>query len=163
MSDRHDATGVFVWTFGDEFLVACPRCAGKASVLPQSRADVRLTCASCGLARTWIETSKAIQYGQDAHLFKAGEVSVGAAVDWYFHLKLWLQTPCCGAILWAYNGDHLRWLRAFVSARLRERAHSEGHGWSNQALASRLPKWMTTAKHRAAVLAAIAKIERTLL
>jgi hypothetical protein len=78
-------------------------------------------------------------------------VALGGPVDWYFHLPLWLQTPCCGETLWAYNARHLDFLEDFVRAALRERTRGE-HGWRNQALRTRLPKWMLAAKNRPDVL-----------
>ena len=83
-------------------------------------------------------------------------------LDNHFGLPLWLQMRCCGELLWAYNAEHLAFLEAFVGARLRERRRSAEYGWSNGALASRLPAWLKSRKHREEVLACIDRLRRTL-
>ena len=42
------------------------------------------------------------------------------ATDPYFGLQLWLQNPVDDNILWAYNYDHLEYLKKYVVAKLRE-------------------------------------------
>ena len=82
-------------------------------------------------------------------------------MDRYFHLPLWLQTPCCGETLWAYNAAHLAFLEDFVRAQLREHARG-AHGWRNQALANRLPGWMQDAKNREDVLRGVERLREKL-
>jgi hypothetical protein len=72
-------------------------------------------------------------------------------------LSLWLQTPCCGHILWAFNYAHLSYLESYVEAEQRDRTQTT-YGWSNSSLASRLPKWMIASKNRDDVLKAIKKL-----
>jgi hypothetical protein len=83
-------------------------------------------------------------------------------VDAYFHYPLWLQAPCCGHQLWAYNLRHLDAIEAFVRAQHRERRPDPAYGWGNASLFSRLPRWMQSRKHRDAILQAIAKMRRSL-
>jgi hypothetical protein len=86
------------------------------------------------------------------------KTSRGTAVDPIAGLPLWLQTPCCGEIFWAYNEHHLQFLKEYVGASLREREPNK-----NNSLASRLPLWMKQAKHRDEVLRCVARLERLLL
>ena len=79
-------------------------------------------------------------------------------LDPMFGLPLWLQEPCCGETLWAFNGEHVAELRAYVSADLRERAFN-----SQRSMAARLPKWMTAAKNRSAVLRCLDRLTDRLL
>lgn len=81
----------------------------------------------------------------------------GAPVDPVLGLPLWLQVSCCGHSLWAYNGEHLSKLGAYVAAGLRERTANKH--WS---IFSRLPQWMTAGKNREAVLASINRLEKKL-
>ncbi len=74
--------------------------------------------------------------------------------DPMFGCRLWLQTPCKGETLWAYNEAHLLDLYAYVSARLRERVGSS--------MAARLPRWMTAAKNRATVLRCLDRLQARL-
>ena len=151
MTQRAPVTRATVEDFGDEFLVACPRCAARALVRDTGEGDarrIRLTCAACGHARGWSGNVGSVAYGPDASRYPAGAVGIGAPVDWYFHLPLWLQAPCRGHTLWAYNARHLRFLRDLVSADLRERERDPRLGWRNGSLASRLPAWMLDGAHR---------------
>lgn len=119
----------------------CPSCGERiARRLPGPRHmhPVRLTC-TCGWqvdaeVRWWPEHSE----GTDPH----------------FGLDLWLQAPFRGQLLWAYNAEHLQFVRDYVSADLRERVPTQ-----NGSTASRLPKWIKSAKHRDDLLVAIAKLE----
>lgn len=90
---------------------------------------------------------------------------VGGSFDWYFRLPLWLQTPCCGKILWAYNREHLDFLESYIKAGLRERFPLKVYEtglvmWRNKSLASRLPTWMKRAKNRDEVLRGIEKLRK---
>lgn len=80
-----------------------------------------------------------------------------AAIDPIFGLPLYLQIPCCGKVLWVYNGEHLERLRQYVEASLRERVGVLG--WS---MFSRLPGWLTAAKNRDAVVSSLARLEARL-
>ncbi len=82
-------------------------------------------------------------------------------MDWYFHYPVWLSTSCGRETLWAYNEEHLDYLESYVSATLRERAPASPESATrvrNASLASRLPSWLTAAKNREKVLAAIGKL-----
>lgn len=77
------------------------------------------------------------------------------ATDPYFGLQLWLQTPVDENIFWAYNYDHLDYLKNYVSAKLRE-AQSGG----KHSLAWKLPNFIKVAKNRDRILQAIARLEK---
>lgn len=78
--------------------------------------------------------------------------------DDYFRLPLWLATPCCGELLWAFNAHHLAALEAHARARLRERRRDPAHGWSNRSVASHMPKWIKAGKNRAEVAKGLARL-----
>jgi hypothetical protein len=81
--------------------------------------------------------------------------------DWYFQLPLWLQTPCCGHVLWAFNLEHLSFLESYIEADHRTGLSDEEAkrlGIRNATLASRLPEWIIVAKHRTEVLKCIRKL-----
>jgi hypothetical protein len=109
----------------------------------------RFSCKACGSSKNWSGREIA-------------RVWYGEPVDAYFHYPLWLQMPCCGQTLWAYNLRHLNFIEAFVRAELRERVPDEQYGWSNRSLFSRLPKWIQSHKNREAILKAISKIRNLL-
>lgn len=125
------------------FLVRCPQCGSCASVAPEHDPEAhplfrprRLTCTHCGLAQRWKNHSLTID---------------SLPTDWYFHLPLWLQAPCVGRVLWAFNAAHLSFLEGYVRATDRRRIP-----YVNRSAASRLPEWIKSAKNRAAVLQATA-------
>jgi hypothetical protein len=154
----HDET---LSDFGGECLVACPRCSGRALVrVRDGDPPVQLTCVHCGYGAGWAPSKPGVLTSAAPERFP-GHVAYGGPVDPYFHLPLWLQAPCRGQTLWAYNAAHLRWLEDFIGAGLRERAPGE-HGWSNQGLASRLPAWMRSAKNRDDVLRCIRGLKERL-
>jgi hypothetical protein len=127
--------------FADEILVRCPHCSVQARLLSCTDkvgelAGYRFVCASCCHTNHW--PSKVNPYWMPA----GGPFLTG------FELELWLQTPCCGSILWAYNELHVAFLEKYVAATLRERRNHKW-GWSrNSSLESRLPRWMQVAKNR---------------
>jgi Zn ribbon nucleic-acid-binding protein len=154
-----------VESFGHLFFIVCPRCRKQAKVATEQEEaciQARLICASCGLAKAWVQKHTGVYTSSDAAYFSDGQICIGAPVDWYFHEPLWLQEPCCGRILWAYNSQHLQWLREFVSAGLREREPDADQGWSNRSLASRLPGWIKKASNRHRILQAVTRLEKRL-
>jgi hypothetical protein len=138
-----------IFDFADEILVVCPECAKQALVTGR---DYKLTCGQCGRGKYLREKPYGILFSSNARKFAGRYVLIGAPVDPFFHLPLWLRAPCCGHTLWAYNYRHLAFLRSHVEAQLRERA---GQPKRNASLGSRLPGWMTTAKNRTKVLKCI--------
>ena len=133
--------------FIKEIFVMCPRCSKMATVKSKGGFGLaRLTCKSCALTK-----SKEVRaYG------------LGGAADPYFGLPLWLQAPCSPHTLWAYNPDHLSFLRQFVEATDRRRPDRSSTDRLNGLLASRLPKWVQLSKNRDRILRVIATIETKL-
>ena len=153
---RFRDNGERLCSFQDEFQVQCPRCNSRATIhrIAPDNTDLfaphRFSCTACGSSKDW--SGGATWMG----------CSYGEPVDSYFHYPLWLQAPCCGYTLWAYNLRHLEFIEAFVKAKLRERKPNEQYGWSNRSLFSRLPKWIQSRKNRDGILKAIAKIRESL-
>lgn len=135
MTHRFVDAGQRLDSFSHHFLVHCPRCDRCAQVarLDEGHAlPVRLVCTACGYTKSYEHN-----YG----------IVGDMPVDWFFRLPLWLQTPCCGHTLWAYNYEHLDYVERYVRAELRTE-----EPYQNGSLASRLPAWLKSAKHRDDVL-----------
>lgn len=79
------------------------------------------------------------------------------ATDPYFGLQLWLQIQVNDNILWAYNFDHLHYLKNYVSAKLRETVSG-----GKYSLAWKLPNFIKLAKNRDKILKAITRLESKL-
>nr|WP_188388668.1 hypothetical protein [Priestia taiwanensis] len=149
-------------SFGHEFLVACPTCKAQAKVYSlgeyspyQTGIIRRFSCLHCGLSKEYVP--KRNHYNQSivsySDTWVDGSINIGGAYDWFFGYPLYLQTSCCGNILWAYNFEHLLYIKRYVEAELR------GNYPYYLSMESRFPLWMKSAKNRAAVLKAIDKLE----
>jgi hypothetical protein len=144
---RHQDDSAGVWTFtSEDILVVCPKCGAPAVVRiveKDERYPVRsareLTCDRC-LARR-----------------PSGSVVLvrGGARDPFLHEQLWLQTPCGGHVLWAFNEAHIDFLGAVVQAKLRENAPGS-HVTANYG--GRLPRWVLDRKNRGEVQKALDRL-----
>jgi hypothetical protein len=128
----------------------CGRCGRRieirrwANTIPQNR-SLTLHCDGCG---TTADAS-----------YEMWPITVpDALVDNCFGLQLWLQTPCAGHVLWAFNARHLAYLKEFLQAELRGQ-----RGAATESAVSRLPGWLKQAKHRGEALRAVGRLERLLL
>jgi hypothetical protein len=74
---------------------------------------------------------------------------------------MWLQTPCGGNVLWAFNEEHLSFLEVYITAKQRAKFAEEGQ-IRNQTMVSRLPFWMKSAKNRQQVLKGIVRLKNIL-
>lgn len=128
-------------TNNDPTLVMCPKCQSKAVVTLCSE-EARLSCSSCGYNQAKLNGKRTFYWGAEN------------PTDSYFGIDLWLQTDCVGESLWAFNKRHLEFLENFVSAKHRQR-NPNNETWMNSSLASRLPKWLKSAKNRDQILKAI--------
>jgi hypothetical protein len=106
----------------------------------------RLVCHQCGANRDW--TARQTRPNGGALI----GVALGGPKDPFFGRPLWLQTPCCGHLLWAYNASHLNVLHTYVAADVRERTGP------TVGMLARLPAWIKKANHRAEVLRAIDRL-----
>jgi hypothetical protein len=133
------------------------------------QANVRQRCRHCG---RWLEKSwkrRCLPRRQEVRLLCPGcehetlvpitwePVRPTEPIDYVFGFPLWLQTPCCGETLWAYNEEHLRFLKDYVTASIRERQPN-----LNGSLASRLPQWIKRAHNRDEISRCIERLERAL-
>lgn len=151
----------------DEFLkdifVQCPNCCRQAIV--RSKGDlyklatqepVKFTCLNCGSNKI-LRHSRSVLYSARPRVAPGEYILIGAAVDPFFHLPLWLATRCGDETLWAYNYEHLAFIRLHVEAKLRERNGIEPN---NRSLGSRLPAWITSRRNRSLILRTIESLER---
>ncbi|RKS76556.1 hypothetical protein BZB76_1912 [Actinomadura pelletieri DSM 43383] len=151
---RHYDPGRWLAQFADRILVVCPRCNGRALIVPRPGLPApeyssellfqprRLACGRCGAAADWEPERRGTGL--------IGAV-LGGTEDPFFHRPLWLQTRCVGHTLWAYNEEHVTELSAYVGAKLRER----GDIRPTMAMFARLPVWMKRSDNRREVLAGL--------
>lgn len=105
--------------------------------------EITVKCESCQQKKTYkISCSKTYANNNQA-------------TDPNFGLPLWLQYPVDGNIFWAYNYEHLDYLKKYVSAKLRE----EGTV-SKYAMTQNLPNFIKLAKNREGILKIISRLEK---
>lgn len=129
---------------GSPTLVECPRCRSRAEVVWGDRmtSPPRVVCSRCSYAEARA---------------RSVESRNGAPVEQLTGLPLWLQTPCAGQVLWAWNAWHLDFIERYVSAGLRERTPN-----INTSLASSLPRWIKSATNRDEVLKGVRRLRERL-
>ena len=76
------------------------------------------------------------------------------SIDPYFGLDLWLQINFKDHFLWVYNLEHLKYLKEYVAAKLRE--DNDRHKYS---MITNLPQWIKSSKNREAILKKLSKLE----
>ncbi len=79
----------------------------------------------------------------------------GKSCDPFFGLSLWFVESVRGHELWAYNREHLSFMKQLVEAKHREKKANQ-----NRLLSNRLPKWMLYKKNRPHVLKAIENLQK---
>jgi len=149
---RYVDTRESLYSFEGEVLVVCPKCAACARQIrldeidPTTQMHARqLVCPKCGLAKKGgLLTLPGVRYCKDRDL------------------TLWLQTPCCGETLWAFNLRHIETIEAYVRADLREQHKHPTHGWSNGSFVNRLPQWIKAGDNREEILKGISRLKELL-
>lgn len=150
----------FIHDFVNEVLVVCPKCNNEAIVHSNfsfkkiQYEDIKVTCSSCGFSKTRRAITSSILYSRLTT--KTEAILFGAPVDPFFKLPLRLQDSVNGNLFWAYNYEHLEFIRNLVEAKLRER---NGQSNYNASVASRFPKWLTSKSNRETVLKVIERLK----
>lgn len=149
-----------VYDFTKEVYVICPNCNKKAIVKSEKFYDenVKLVCTNCGFNKTPEKEYIGHSNMKNSNNLIKNIVVIGGGINPYFYLPLWLSTNVGENLFWAYNYEHLNFIKGFVSAKLRERNIEEN--MSNKSLGSRLPKWITSHKNRDIILKTIEKLEK---
>lgn len=162
MTRAKDTYKKSVYDFITDIFVVCPKCSRQAIVKTPGYSfkndfenDVKLICSNCGQNKILKEKPGIDLSGDSLQPLAYRIYHPATSIDPFFYLPLWLTMECCGKTLWAYNYEHLDFLKTHVEAKLRER---NGIEISNQTIGSRLPKWMTSNKNRATVLKCIQQL-----
>jgi len=163
MTDRNkDSYQTYIYDFLKDILVVCPQCSNSAIVKSDGFSfcdhdkDIRVICTSCGFNKKLTEKPTSVLYSaSNEKTIEGRHLMIGVPIDPFFHLQLWIRENVNGNLLWAYNYEHLEFIRTFINSKLRER---NGQEFSNKSLGSRLPKWMTSKSNRETVLKTIEKI-----
>jgi hypothetical protein len=128
--------------------VYCNHCSDRISihnrVVTTRKQAIRIRCQACGHIQSHHPTySETIGFGGKA-----------PGSDPFFGLDLWLQMRFRQYLFWAYNYEHLLYLEAYITAKLRER-----HDRRYMTLVERLPDWMKSRKNREDLLKLIHRLK----
>lgn len=164
MTRAKDTYKKSVYDFITDIYVVCPKCCKKAIVKTPGYSfkndfenNVKFICPNCGHNKILREKAS-IDLGSGSNLPIIGRIYYPAnAIDPFFYLPLWLRTNCCNEVLWAYNYEHLDFLKTHVEGKLRERNGAE---MLNGSIGSRLPRWMSSKKNREVVLNCIQQLQK---
>ena len=74
--------------------------------------------------------------------------------DPFLNLPLWLSSKVKENTFWAYNYDHLKYLKGYIKAKLRVR-----HNGAYSSMVERLPSWIKSEKNRDQLIKQIEKLE----
>lgn len=113
----------------ESITTACPHCRDVQSYKP--RYDLQ-SCADYGLS-----------------IYATGVVDDGAVLD------CWLKKSFREGVFWAYNYEHLAYLKKYIEAEIRERKQNTG-----QTLLNSLPQFIKSAKNRSALIKIINHLEK---
>lgn len=155
-------TGNSLLAYSDLFLVHCPKCHSCSRVFTPDNAigrnepsyigheSKRFICEKCGYTKD-IHPKKR---WDNLWAFPFEHYDEKQGVDWYFGYPLFLQTRCCGQMLWFFNYEHLSHIETYIQQTVRP------SGLYYLSPESRLPKWMKDSKNRKEVLKAIDRLKR---
>lgn len=147
--------------------VQCPRCQRCAQVrrMPDDKKELLADTSDSDVRRSyqssWSPRKLSCLHCSYTALWQGKIQHRGGPYDWYFGLPLWLQTPCCGEVLWAFNEEHIRFLEQYVTARQRVKFYVKSQ-MRNRTLASRLPAWMKSAKNRSEIIKELGRLRERL-
>ena len=108
--------------------------------------ELHLTCPGCKHKECYRPKVTPIRISQS--------VNSGCTDPW-FGCELWLQAPFRSEVFWANNYEHLDYMRAYISAGLRERNMREFY-----TLVEKLPNFIKSAKNREKLVKLIDKLKK---
>ena len=128
----------------------CDNCRKEfETVIPNQKEkvdEITIPCTHCGTTRT---------YKPKNEEYKIGYETKGRAADPIFGLPLWFRADVRGDLLWAYNRDHLKEIKSYVTSKLRERQTT-----THTTMVERLPNFIKDSKNRATIVKVIERLER---
>lgn len=133
--------------FENKIWTDCDSCGNPIRVLVKTREKVKklnVRCELCGQVRQFQPTHSEVNV-----VFK----DLGNATDPYFELPLWLQGEVKSNVFWAYNYEHLAYMKKYIEAKIRER-HPV-----HMTLLAKLPNFIKYAKNREDLLRLIERLE----
>ncbi len=128
----------------------CSYCASELEVMisnvNEKKETIAVKCPNCGQTENYSPRNVIQEWKYK---------STGKPSESYFGLPLWLTDNFRGEFFWAFNYDHLEYLKKYISAELREK-----NGRTHWTMVEKLPGWMKSGKNREKILKLIIELEK---
>ncbi|MFI2741487.1 hypothetical protein ACG2LH_01995 [Zhouia sp. PK063] len=128
----------------------CSHCATELNInipnVNEKKENIAIKCPNCGETENYKPRNVKRQWTYP---------ETEKPSDSYFGLPLWLTKNFRGNIFWAFNYDHLEYLKDYISADLREK-----NGRTHWTMVEKLPDWMKSGKNREKILKLINELEK---
>jgi len=136
-------------TFKVELKCNCSNCASKIDItipnVNKKKESIGIKCKNCGITQDY-EPKNVVQ----EWMFS----TIGKPSENYFGLPLWISSNFKTFSFWAFNYEHLEYLKKYIFADLRER-NNRIH-WT---MVEKLPVWMKSGKNRDKLIKIIKELE----
>lgn len=137
-------------TYDLELKFFCPNCAERVEKLIEDvtvkKEEIKVKCPNCDLTQGYKP-----RYIEKSWVFDPR----GEAADPFYKLPLWLRGQIKKETFWAYNYEHLKYLKGYISAKLRTRS-----GYDYTSMVEKLPQWIKSKKNRDDLIKLIEKLEK---
>ncbi len=135
-------------TYDQEIKFFCSNCAEKVvryvEDVKVKKEFVKVKCPNCQTTNPY----------KPRYILKEWVYLADSNGDPFLNLPLWLSCKIKKNTFWAYNYDHLDYLKSYISAKLRTR-NNEVYS----SMIEKLPKWISSEKNRDLIIKQIGKLE----
>lgn len=135
-------------TYDQEIKFFCSNCADKVNNYVENvkiKKDlIKIKCPNC----------KTTNPCKPRYIKKEWVYKSDGNGDPFLNLPLWLSCKVKKNILWAYNYEHLQYIKGYVQAKLRTRYNGD-----YSTMVEKLPSWMKSEKNREDIIKRIEKLE----
>lgn len=136
-------------TFRVELKCNCSNCAVEINLtipnVNKKKERIAVKCKNCGVTQDYEPRNISQEW-----MFSNN----GKEIENYFGLPLWISSNFRNYTFWAFNYEHLDYLKKYISADLRER-NNRTH-WT---MVEKLPVWMKSSKNREKLIKLINELE----
>lgn len=135
-------------TYDQEIKFFCSNCAEKVNSYVENvkiKKDlIKMKCPNCKTTNPY----------KPRYIKKEWVYKSDGNGDPFLNLPLWLSGKVKKNILWAYNYEHLQYIKGYVQAKLRTRYNGD-----YSTMVEKLPSWIKSEKNREDIIKRIEKLE----
>lgn len=157
--------------FWGDIELKCPNCHFyQKNRIETYDQEIKFFCSSCGeRIKSYVENVKVkkevlnmkcpncrtTHSHKPRYIKKEWVYTSDANGDPFLNLPLWLSCNIKKHTFWAYNYEHLEYLKRYIQAKLRTR-----HNGAYSSMLERLPNWIKSEKNRGELIKQIEKLAR---